>query len=167
MAYTGQLTGSIVGKEPEVRYFENGNIVANFTISARQQKRKNQEVAKRYVKVAIWGKSAEYVGNYIHRGDSVMVTGRVEAPETYQGNDGTTKVAEKFTANEIEKFIDRTDQQQQQATNNAPPAAAPPAAPAEGCPMPPPKQTVGQQNVAAWNQAASVPDADNTDEIPF
>ena len=115
MAYTGQLTGSIVGKEPEVRYFENGNIVANFTISARQQKRKNQEVAKRYVKVAIWGKSAEYVGNYIHRGDSVMVTGRVEAPETYQGNDGTTKVAEKFTANEIEKFIDRTDQQQQQA----------------------------------------------------
>ena len=165
----------MVGKDPEVRYFENGNIVANFTISARQQKRKNQEVAKRYVKVAIWGKSAEYVGNYVHRGDSVMVSGRVEAPETYQGNDGTTKVAEKFTASEIEKFIDRTDQQQQQpATNTAPPAAPPaegcpmppPAAPAEGCPMPAPKpaQTVGQANAEAWNKAALVPD---TDEIPF
>lgn len=167
MAYTGQLTGSVVGKDPEVRYFENGNIVANFTISARQQKRKNQEVPKRYVKVAIWGKSAEYVGNYVHRGDSVMVSGRVEAPETYQGNDGTTKVAEKFTASEIEKFIERTDQQQQpqtQASEQCPmPAPKPAAPPAEGCPMPAPKpaQAIGSQH---YNQAPLVPD---TDAIPF
>lgn len=157
----------MVGKDPEVRYFENGNIVANFTIQARQQKRKNQETPKRYVKVAIWGKSAEYVGNYVKRGDSVMVHGRVEAPETYQGQDGQTKVNEKFTANEIEKFIERTEQQQQPATQASeqcpmPTPSPAPAPPAEGCPMPAPK--TGQALGSQFYDTPLVPD---TDAIPY
>jgi single-strand DNA-binding protein len=171
MAYTGQLTGSVVGKDPEVKYFENGSIVANLSLSVRQYKKKGAEVPARYVRVAIWGKSAEYVGNYVKRGDSVLITGRVEAPEIYTSNAGETKVNEKFSADQIEKFTPREDQA----------AATPAAADTGACPMPPaaaaPPMTVQQQNVAAFQaaqaaqqqrqqQAAPVA-APTSGEIPF
>ena len=47
MAYTGQLTGSVVGKDPEVKYFENGSIVANLSLSVRQYKKKGTEVPQK------------------------------------------------------------------------------------------------------------------------
>jgi single-strand DNA-binding protein len=169
MAYTGQLTGSVVGKDPEVKYFENGNIVANLSLSVRQYKKKGTEVPARYVRVAIWGKSAEYVGNYVKRGDSVLITGRVEAPEIYTSNSGETKVNEKFSADQIEKFTPREDQA----------AATPAAADTGACPMPPPAaappMTVQQQNVAAFHAAqaqqqqrqAATDAAPSSVEIPF
>lgn len=167
MAYTGQLTGSVVGRDPELKYFENGNIVANFTISARQYKRKGEEQSPRYVRVAVWGKTAEYVGNYVKRGDSVLVTGRVETPETYVSQkDGQTKVNEKISADQIEKFTPREDQA-------AAPQAAASAPTTEGCPMPPPALTVQQQNVAAFQAAQAAQQqrqqqpAPQADEIPF
>ena len=174
MAYTGQLTGSVVGKDPEVKYFENGSIVANLSLSVRQYKKKGAEVPARYVRVAIWGKSAEYVGNYVKRGDSVLITGRVEAPEIYTSNAGETKVNEKFSADQIEKFTPREDQT----------AATPAAADTGACPMPSappasvaPPMTVQQQNVAAFQaaqaaqqqrqQQAAPAVAPISDEIPF
>ena len=160
MAYTGQLTGSVVGKDPEVKYFENGSIVANLSLSVRQYKKKGTEVPARYVRVAIWGKSAEYVGNYVKRGDSVLITGRVEAPEIYTSNAGETKVNEKFSADQIEKFTPREDQA----------AATPAAADTGACPMP-----VQQQNVANFHaaqaqqrqQQAATDTTPSSAEIPF
>jgi len=160
MAFTGQLTGSVVGRDPEVKYFENGNIVANFTVSARQFKRKGEEQVPRYVRVAIWGKSAEYVGNYLKRGDSVLVTGRIGRPEIYQSNTGETKVNENFSADNVEKFMPREDSQ---------PAVAPAdtgACPMPGAPPAAPPLTVGQQNVANFNRAQAAQQQQQTQAVP-
>jgi single-strand DNA-binding protein len=129
MAFNGQLTGNL-GRDPELKYLESGRIVANFTIAARQNKK---DAPARWVKVAVWGKAAEYVGNYVKKGDSVLLLGRVEAPEVYTKRDGTTGVAEVFTAENIEKFGERQQPanwdgsagQQAPAVANAPAAPAP------------------------------------------
>lgn len=127
MAFNGQLTGNL-GRDPELKYLQNGSVVANFTIAVRQNKK---DAPARWVKVAVWGKAAEYVGNYVKKGDSVLLLGRVEAPEVFTRRDGTTGIAEVFTAENIEKFGER--QQQQQPANwdgsagHQTPAAAAPA----------------------------------------
>jgi|GEM_PF-823130 len=108
MAYTAQLTGNL-GRDPELRYLDNGKIVANFTVAVRQSKK---EAPARWVKVAIWGKPAEYVGDYVRKGDSVLLMGRVEAPEVYTRNDGSTGIAEVFVADNVEKFGERQQQGQ-------------------------------------------------------
>jgi single-strand DNA-binding protein len=134
MAFTGQLTGNI-GRDPELKYLDNGQTVANFTVAVRQPRRQGQEQEARWVKVAIWGKAAEYVGNYVKKGDAVMLVGRVGAPEVFTRRDGTTGIAETFTADNVEKFGERQDQQQptsaayaQASQRVAPPAPAPVAA---------------------------------------
>lgn len=137
MAFIGQLTGNI-GRDPELKYLDNGQTVANFTVAVRQPKRQDQEPEARWVKVAIWGKSAEYVGNYVKKGDSVLLMGRVGVPEVFTRRDGTTGIAETFTADNVEKFGERQEQGKaapssvayaQASQRVAPPAPAPALAP--------------------------------------
>jgi single-strand DNA-binding protein len=106
MAFTAQLTGNL-GRDPELKYLDDGKVVANFTVAVRQGKR---DAPARWVKVAIWGQPAEYVGNYVKKGDSVLLMGRVGAPEVFTRKDGTTGIAETFTADNVEKFGERQQQ---------------------------------------------------------
>lgn len=165
MAFIGQLTGNL-GRDPELKYLDNGKAVANFTVAVRQPRRQGQEQPARWVEVAVWGKAAEYVGNYVRKGDKVFLYGRVEAPKVFTRRDGSQGMAEVFTAENIEKFGDAQQQGQQGGA-----AAAPaPAAPAPGAP-PPHLAAVGWQpnpqqgTVAApqaWNSSSPDPD-----DIPF
>lgn len=176
MAFYGQLTGNL-GRDPELKYLENGRVVANFTVAVRQPKRQGQDQPARWVKVAVWGKPAEYVGNYVRKGDKVACFGRVEPPELFTRRDGSQGLAEVFTAENIEKWTDGGGQQQvQQAPAAAPPAQAPAAAQAHAAPAPAAQpahlaaagwQPNPQQGTVAagWNSAPLAPPDD--DSIPF
>ena len=130
MAFTGFFSGHI-GRDPELKYLDNGGMVANFTVAVRQPKKQGEERPARWVKVAIWGKSAEYVGNHCKKGDGVICYGRIELPEVYTDRNGQMRVAEKFTADQVEKWADgRQGDAQPAATRPAPqplPAPAPAA----------------------------------------
>lgn len=165
MAFIGQITGNL-GRDPELKYLENGQIVANFTVAVRQPKRQGQDQPARWVKVAVWGKSAEYVGNYVKKGDKVFLMGRVEEPEQYTDRNGQLRQAERFTAENIEKFGDAQGQQGAPAQTAVPAAAAAPAA------VPPHQAAAGWQPnpkqgtvAAGWNSAPLDPPDDYG--IPF
>jgi single stranded DNA-binding protein (ssb) len=117
--FNGTITGHL-GRDPDLRYLDNGQQVANFTVAVRQSKRNGQDLPARWVKVAVWGKAAEYVGNYVKKGDGVMCIGRVEAPELFTRRDGTQGLAEVFTAENIEKWTDGGQRQQGQALRKLP-----------------------------------------------
>jgi single-strand DNA-binding protein len=129
MAFTGFFSGHI-GRDPELKYLDTGGMVANFTVAVRQPKRNGEDRPPRWVKVAVWGKSAEYVGNYVKKGDGVICYGRVEPPEVYQDRQGESRVVEKFTADNIEKWSDAKPRQGDAQPGVAPAAAAPAVAPA-------------------------------------
>lgn len=162
MAFYGQLTGNL-GRDPELKYLDNGRVVANFTVAVRQNKR---DQPARWVKVAVWGKPAEYVGNYVRKGDKVVCFGRVETPELFTRRDGSQGMAEVFTADNIEKWTDG-----QQGSPAAPPAQAPAAAPPTQQWQPDPSRgtvAAGQQALTpppVWNSAPLAPT--DHDDIPF
>jgi single-strand DNA-binding protein len=137
--FNGTITGHL-GRDPELRFLNDGQQVANFTVAVRQNKRSGQDQPARWVKVAVWGKAAEYVGNYVKKGDGVMCIGRVEAPELFTRRDGTQGMAEVFTAENIEKWSNAGEPRQQPAHEQQAPAAA--AAPA---PAPAPAPVAQQQ----------------------
>ena len=168
MAYNSTITGNL-GRDPELRYLESGQTVANFTVAVRQAKR---DAPARWVKVAVWGKAAQYVGDYVRKGDSVLLIGRTEAPEVFTRRDGTTGIAEVFTAENIEKFGER--QQQAQPATAAAPAPAPAAAPAPApaavpAPAPAPAPAAAYVDQAAQNLAQATGGVVSTyqDDIPF
>jgi single-strand DNA-binding protein len=70
-----------LGKDPETRYMNNGDPVCNFSVAVTE-KFKGKDGAEReettWFPVSTYGKLAEICGQYLKKGSSVMVVGRMK-----------------------------------------------------------------------------------------
>jgi single-strand DNA-binding protein len=70
-----------LGKDPEVRTFENGNSVANFSIATSEVYRDKTTNEKKEItewhNISLWGKLAEIAAKYLHKGEMVYIEGRL------------------------------------------------------------------------------------------
>ena len=67
-----------VGKDPELRYFENGTTVANFSIAVEGRSKgqgKGQDTL--WLAVKVWGKGAAVIGDYVKKGSRLIVSGEL------------------------------------------------------------------------------------------
>ncbi|MFD1261854.1 single-stranded DNA-binding protein [Entomomonas asaccharolytica] len=75
------LVGNI-GNEPEMRYMPNGNAVATVSLATSDTwKDKNtgeQQERTEWHRVVFFGKLAEIVGQYVHKGSKLYVEGRLQ-----------------------------------------------------------------------------------------
>ena len=71
-----------LGKDPEIKQVGDSQ-VAEFSLAARTGKDETT-----WIDCAVWGKRAEVVLQYLHKGDRVTVAGGGHV-RTYQKNDGT------------------------------------------------------------------------------
>lgn len=75
------LVGNI-GNEPEMRYMPNGNAVATISLATSDTwKDKNtgeQQERTEWHRVVFFGKIAEIVGQYVHKGSKLYVEGRLQ-----------------------------------------------------------------------------------------
>ena len=97
------LVGNL-GKDPEVRYLPNGSAVANITLAtSRKYKDKNGEMVEEteWHRVTFFDKLAEIVGQYLKKGRSVFVEGRIKTRK-YTDKDGVEKYATDIIANEMQ-----------------------------------------------------------------
>ena len=60
------------GKEPDVRYFESGSIVANLTLAVN---RRSRDEEPDWFNLEIWGKQAQIAADYIKKGSLIGITG--------------------------------------------------------------------------------------------
>lgn len=85
------LIGNL-GKDPEVRFTPSGKAVCNFSIATSESwtgsDGKKQEKTE-WHNITAWGKTAELAGEYLSKGSSVYVEGRIET-QTYE-KDGEKK----------------------------------------------------------------------------
>ena len=63
------------GREPDVRYFESGSIVANFTLAVN---RRSREEEPDWFNLEIWGKQAQVAADYVKKGSLVGITGSLK-----------------------------------------------------------------------------------------
>jgi single-strand DNA-binding protein len=63
------------GKDPEVRYFESGKMVAEFSIAVDGWKRDEKPL---WLNLKIWGKIADVAANYVRKGSMIAVSGQLE-----------------------------------------------------------------------------------------
>lgn len=83
------LIGNL-GKDPEVRYTASGTAVASFSIATTDRiKNKDGEYEDKteWHNIVLWGKQAEFAKNYLTKGRSVFVEGRLQTRK-WQDRDG-------------------------------------------------------------------------------
>lgn len=85
-----------LGADPQMRYTPQGKAVTNFSMgSTRQYKTSDGTEVKEttWIKVTVWGKTAEIVNQYCAKGAHVQVTGRLKpgekgSPEVFEMKNG-------------------------------------------------------------------------------
>lgn len=127
-----------LGRDPEMRYMPSGDAIANIAV-ATSYKSKNKDTGEvkestEWHRVSFFGKLAEIVAQYLKKGSSVYVEGRLQTRK-YTDKDGVEKYATEIVAEVMQMLGGRADggqsaqPQQRQAAPPPPPRPAPKSAP--------------------------------------
>ncbi len=138
------LAGNLT-RDPQVRFFANERAVANFGIAINNRYKTadgQQKEETTFVDVEAWGRTAELVGQYLTKGRSCFVEGRLKL-DNWEDKDGQKRSKLKVVADNVQ-FLDSNRAAGGPAgapgSDDAPASAQPPssAAPSRGPAVPPP-----------------------------
>ncbi|GCE64711.1 single-stranded DNA-binding protein [cyanobiont of Ornithocercus magnificus] len=73
------------GRDPDVRYFESGSVVANLTIAVNRLSRDDEPD---WFNLEIWGKQAQVAADYVHKGSLLGITGSYKLDRWADRNSG-------------------------------------------------------------------------------
>jgi single-strand DNA-binding protein len=92
------------GRDPETRYTTGGDAVTNLNIATSEQwKDKNGEKQERteWHRVVLFGRQAEIAGEYLKKGRSVYIEGRLQTRK-YTDKDGVEKYSTEIVADRMQ-----------------------------------------------------------------
>lgn len=96
-----------LGNDAEVNYTPKGNLYVKFNAATDKWVPAGQDEKTVWYRVTLWGKLAETMANLIEqhgalaKGDPVFVQGELDAPDPFQGNDGTWRASLELTGREV------------------------------------------------------------------
>ncbi len=73
------------GRDPEVRYFESGTVVANLTMAVNRRSRDDEPD---WFNLEIWGKQAQVAADYVKKGSLIGITGSFKLDSWKDRNTG-------------------------------------------------------------------------------
>jgi single-strand DNA-binding protein len=73
------LIGNLT-KDPEIRYTPSGTPVANFRLAVNHKYKQGEDLKEEvcYIDIVVFGKQAENCGQFLNKGQSVIVDGRLQ-----------------------------------------------------------------------------------------
>ena len=130
-----------VGKEPDVRYLDNGVAVASLTLATTERGYRLQngtDVPERteWHNIVLWRGLAETAEKYVHKGDKLYIEGKIRS-RSYDDQNGVKRYVVEIFGDNMEMLT---------------PRAAQPAAPAQP---------------QAASPAAAQPENNPSDDLPF
>lgn len=98
------LVGNL-GRDPELRYTPDGTPVCSFSLATNEKRRdrttgENNDVTT-WFRVTLWRRQAEVASQYLTRGKSVYIEGRLRVEE-YTDRDGKTRHSLEVTATDMQ-----------------------------------------------------------------
>ncbi|NRA03075.1 MAG: single-stranded DNA-binding protein [Myxococcales bacterium] len=94
------LIGNL-GRDPELRYTQSGQAVANFTLATNENwKNKSGEREERteWHRLVVWGRQAEVARDYLAKGRQIFVEGRIQTRE-WEDKEGQKRTTTEVVVN--------------------------------------------------------------------
>lgn len=100
----GRLT-----RDPDVKNTTSGKSVATFTLAVdRRFKNKDGQKEADFIPIVVWGKQAEFAGQYLNKGSRIGTSGRLQV-RSYDDKDGNRRYVTEVVADEIEFLSSKND----------------------------------------------------------
>ena len=103
------LVGNL-GRDPELRTTPNGQSVVNFTLATSETwTDKSGERVERteWHRIVVWGRTAEMCAQYLSKGRTVYIEGRIQTRE-WEDKDGNKRYTTEINANTVNFIGPRT-----------------------------------------------------------
>jgi len=101
-----------LGRDPETRYTQGGQAVANFTLATDESyKDRSGERQKRteWHRIVVWGKLAEISQQYLKKGMLVYIEGRIQTRQWEDKRDGQKRTTTEIVANTMKMLTGRAE----------------------------------------------------------
>jgi len=152
-----------LGRDPEIRYMPSGDAIANIAVAtsyrSKDRNTGEQKELTEWHRISFFGRLAEIVGQYLKKGSSVYVEGRLQTRK-YTDKDGIEKYATDIIAENMQMLGGRGDSGGGMGGGDDMGYDAPPARPA-----PRPQAAPAAAPRPAARPAPNFSDMD--DDIPF
>ncbi len=99
-----------LGRDPEMRYTQGGNPVTNFSVATNRRwtgRDGEPGEATEWHNIVAWGKLAEICNEYLSKGSSVYIEGRLQTRQ-YDDREGITRRTTEIVALEMQMLGSRT-----------------------------------------------------------
>lgn len=96
------LVGNL-GADPEVRFTAGGTAVANFRIATTEvwnDKSGERQERTEWHRIVVWGKQAEHCGEFLRKGRSVHIEGRIQTRE-WEDREGQRRWTTEIVADRV------------------------------------------------------------------
>jgi len=103
------------GRDPEVRYFESGSLVANLTLAVNRRSR-NEEPD--WFNLEIWGKQAQVAADYVKKGSLLGISGSFKLDQWRDKTTGENKSKPVIRVDRLELLGSRRDSMNNESSNN-------------------------------------------------
>jgi single-strand DNA-binding protein len=103
------------GREPDVRYFESGSIVANFTLAVN---RRSRDEEPDWFNLEIWGKQAQIAVDYVKKGSLIGITGSFKIDSWKDKNTGEDRFKPVVRVDRLNLLGSRKDSDNNQYPNS-------------------------------------------------
>jgi len=94
-----------LGRDPEIRYMPSGDAIANIAVAtsfkSKDRNTGEQKELTEWHRISFFGRLAEIVGQYLKKGSSVYVEGRLQTRK-YTDKDGIEKYATDIVAENMQ-----------------------------------------------------------------
>ena len=103
------------GRDPEVRYFESGTVVANLTMAVN---RRNRNDEPDWFNLEIWGKQAQVAADYVKKGSLIGITGSFKLDTWKDRNTGEDRNKPVVRVDRLELLGSKRDSENSNFQNN-------------------------------------------------
>lgn len=94
-----------LGKDPEMRYMPDGKAIANLSVATSEQWKDKQTGEKQekteWHKISIFGKLAEIAGEYLTKGSTVYLEGKIQTRK-WQDQEGNDRYSTEIVADTMQ-----------------------------------------------------------------
>jgi single-strand DNA-binding protein len=150
------LVGNL-GRDPEMRYSQNGTPITNFTIAVNRRRRQQDgsyQDETDWYRISLYRQQAEHAAEWLRKGNKVLVEGQLQI-RTYTGQDGIERTSVEVNA---DNFVNLTARDDASAEGGFRPSM--------GAGSAPPRQQ-SSQGRPSQAPAGQSDDYDDLDDVPF
>tara|TARA_B100000700_G_scaffold31_1_gene62 strand:- start:942 stop:1316 length:375 start_codon:yes stop_codon:yes gene_type:complete len=105
------------GRDPEVRYFESGTVVANLTMAVNRRSRDDEPD---WFNLEIWGKQAQVAADYVKKGSLIGITGSFKLDSWKDRNTGEDRNKPVVRVDRLELLGSKRDSENNNSFNQKP-----------------------------------------------